>query len=145
MTTRRRLTAAIALLALLSIAGCSAPCEDSLGVYPPDHIVVTGAEAVEVPHISWTCDEFHSDTIDPPPSVVPNEQGEVMVEVTLETGTTVEVSFGNEPVVVSPAPSPGDNSWSFQVPEPAMPLIVRICSDDQRCAMYWTNVFGPSG
>lgn len=145
MTTHRRLTLAITFLALLSIAGCGAPCEGSLGVYPPDHIVVTGVEAAEVPHISWTCDDFHSDSMDPPPSVVPNGQGEVMIEVTLETGTTVEVSFGNSPAVVNPAPVEGNNSWSFEVPDPLEPLVVRICSEDQRCAMYWANLYSGPG
>ena len=141
MINRRRIIAAIALLRILSIASCSTPCEDSLGVYPPDHIVVTGAEAVEVPHISWTCDDFHLDSMDPPPSVAPNEQGEVVVEMTLETGTTVEVSFGNSPVVVNPAPAEGDNSWSFEVAESSEPLVMRVCSDDERCAMYWVNLY----
>lgn len=137
---QRRLATVLVVLGVLTIGGCSAPCEDSLGTYPPDNIVVTGVEPVQVPHISWTCDDFHSDTIDPPPSVVPNGQGEVMVDVTLETGTTVEVSFGNSPVVVNPAPAEGDNSWSFEAPDPLEPLVVRLCSEDERCAMYWVNL-----
>jgi hypothetical protein len=133
------------LLGFLAITGCGAPCEVALGVYPPDHIVVTGAEVVEVLHISWTCDDFHSDTIDPPPSVTPDEQGEVMIVVALEAGSTVEVSFGNSPVVVNPAPVEGDNSWSFEVAESSEPLVVRICSEDQACAMYWANLYSGTG
>jgi hypothetical protein len=131
----------LAFLGLLLAAGCSDPCESSLGVYPPDHIVVIGAETIEVPHIAWACDDFHADSIDPPPSVAPADTGLVTVQVTIEEHSDVEVTFGNQPVVVNPAPGPGDNTWSFQVPEPLQPLVVRICSDDRACAMYWTNLY----
>ena len=141
MTTHRRLTAAITLLGLLAIAGCGAPCEDSLGVYPPDHIVVTGAEAVEVPHLSWTCGDFNSDSIDPPPSMAPDGEQRLRVDVTLERGTTVEVRFGNQEVLIEPIPIEGPNSWEFQAPGRSEPLIVRLCSSDERCALYWLNTY----
>ena len=82
----------------LLVAGCGDPCEQRLGEYPPDHIVVTGVEAVEVPHIGWSCPGFHSDTIEPPPSVAPDPEGNVLVEVTMESGSTIDVRFGNQPV-----------------------------------------------
>lgn len=141
MAASRRLLIGIGLFGVFLFPACSAPCEDSLGVDPPDHILVTGAEPVEVPHISWTCDDFHSDTIDPPPSVPPDAERRLQVEVTLEAGSTVEIRFGNEDVPVVPAPVEGVNTWAVQVPEPSQPLIVHICSADQRCAMYWANTY----
>ena len=140
MVIRRLLIAGLVLLGLLA-TGCSAPCEESLGVYPPEHIVVTGIETVEVPHISWTCGEFHSDSMDPPPSVTPDAEQRLHVEVTLESGTTVEARFGNQEVAVDPAPAEGANAWVFQVPAPSEPLIVKLCSRDDRCAMYWVNTY----
>jgi hypothetical protein len=137
----RRWVSGLVLFGLLLVGGCSAPCEDSLGVFPPDHIEVTGIESVEVPHISWTCGEFHSDSMDPPPSVTPDGQGQVGVAVTIEAGSTVDVSFGNQPAAIEPEPTEGANSWIFQVSQPTEPLVVRICSVDRRCAMYWANLY----
>jgi hypothetical protein len=137
----RRLVVSLGLVAMGLVAACTTPCEESLGVYPPPEITIVGAEAVEVPHISWTCGDFHSDTIDPPPSVLPDQQGRVALQLQLEEGSSIEVSFGNTPVVVSPAPVTGDNTWSFQVPDPVEPLVVRLCSEDRRCAMYWANLY----
>jgi hypothetical protein len=141
LVTIHRISVGLALLGLALVAACSAPCEESLGVYPPDHILVTGAEPVEVPHISWTCDDFHSDTIDPPPSVRPDGERRLQVEVTLEAGATVEIRFGDEDVPVEPAPVEGVNIWPVQVPEPSQPLIVSVCATDQRCALYWVNTY----
>ena len=132
---------AVGLLALLMGAGCSSPCQESLGTYPPDHIIVTGVEAVDVPHIAWECPGFHSDSMDPPPSVAPNGQGLVRVDVHLEDGSTIEVRFGNQPAALDPSPTEGDNSWSFQVAATAEPLIVRLCSAEEACAMYWANLY----
>jgi hypothetical protein len=137
----RRLLIGICLFGVFLFPACSAPCEDSLGVYPPSHILVTGAEPVEVPHISWTCDDFHSDTIDPPPSVRPDGERRLQVEVTLESGSTVEIRLGNEDVPVDPAPVEGVNTWTIQTPEPSQPLIVSVCAADQRCALYWANTY----
>jgi len=132
---------AIGLLGVSLLSACKAACEDSFGIYPPDHILVTGAEPVEVPHISWTCDDFHSDTIDPPPSVPPDAERRLQVEVTLEAGSTVEIRLGSEDVPVDSAPVEGANTWTVQVPEPSQPLIVQVCSVDQRCALYWANTY----
>jgi len=137
----RRLLIGIGLLGVFLFAACSTPCEEALGVYPPDHIVVTGAEPVEVPHISWTCDDFHTDTIDPPPSVTPDLERGLQVEVTLEAGSTVEIRVGNAEVAVEPPPVEGVNTWAVQIPEPSQPLIVQVCSADQRCALYWANTY----
>jgi hypothetical protein len=137
----RRLASLLVVLGLLSVGACSAPCEEALDVYPPAHIEVTGIETVEVPHISWTCAGFHSDSIDPPPSVVPDSAGRVGLEVSIEDGSTIEVSFGNTPVAVVPTPVAGVNTWSFEVPDPTEPLVVRICSADGACAMYWANLY----
>jgi hypothetical protein len=141
VATSRRLLIGTGLLGVLLFPGCSAPCEDSLGIYPPGHILVTGIEAVEVPHIAWTCDGFHSDSMDPPPSVAPDPERRLQVQVTLEEESTVEVRFGNEAVSVDPAPVAGVNTWAFQVPDPSQPMIVDICSADERCAMYWANTY----
>lgn len=139
--TPRRLVVALALGGWLLVSGCSTPCEESLGVYPPDHILVTGAESVEVPHISWTCDDFHSDIIDPPPSVPPDAEGRLQVELTLEADSTVEVRLGDEEVNLDPAPVEGANTWMLGVLEPSQPLIVEVCSADRRCALYWANTY----
>jgi hypothetical protein len=141
VATTRRLLIGTGLLGVLLLPACGAPCEDSLGVYPPSHILVTGIEAVEVPHIAWTCDGFHADSMDPPPSVAPDRERRLQVQVTLEDGSTVEVRFGNEVVSVDPAPVAGVNTWAFQVPDPSQPMIVHICSVDERCAMYWANTY----
>lgn len=132
---------AIGLLGVSLVSGCSSPCEEYLGDYPPDHILVTGAEQVEVPHISWTCDDFHSDTIDPPPSVPPDAERRLRVELILEAGSTVVIRLGNEDLTLDPAPVEGANAWPVQVPEPSQPLIVEVCSADQRCALYWANTY----
>jgi hypothetical protein len=132
---------AIGLFGLGLAAACSAPCEESLGVFPPDHILVTGAEPVEVPHISWTCDDFHSDTIDPPPSVSPDTERQLQVGITLTAGATVEIRLGNEDVVVDPAPVEGVNTWTVQIPERSQPLIVSVCSASEQCAIYWANTY----
>jgi hypothetical protein len=137
----RRLIPGIGLLGLLSVVGCNAPCQDSLGVYPPDHIVVTGAESMEVPHIAWECPGYNSDSIDPPPSVVPDSEQRLQVEIALEEGSTVEVRFGNQEQPVDPAPVEGPNSWVFLVPGSSEPLIVRLCSAEDRCALYWVNTY----
>jgi hypothetical protein len=137
---RRHLLIAVLLLATV-VAASGDPCEDRLGEYPPDHIVVTGMEVVEVPHIGWACPGFHSDTIEPPPSVSPDPQGNVLVEVTLEDGSTIDVRFGNQPVVVDPAPVDGANSWVLEVPAPSDPLVIRLCSEDDACALYWANMY----
>jgi hypothetical protein len=137
----RRLLVSFGLLGLLSVAGCSTPCQDFLGVYPPDHIVVTGADSVEVPHIAWECPGYNSDSMDPPPSVAPDSEQQLRVDVTLEEGSLVEVRVGDEPAPVDPAPTEGANFWVFEIPDPAEPLIVRICSADDRCALYWTNTY----
>lgn len=136
-----RLASLFAVVGVLTIGGCSQPCQDYLGTYPPPVIVVTGTERAEVPHISWTCGEFHSDSMDPPPSVIPDAEQRLQVEVTLEPGTTVEARFGNHEVAVDPAPAEGVNTWVFRVPAPSEPLIVRLCSRDDRCAMYWVNTY----
>ena len=128
-------------MCLAGVAACSTPCEQRLGEYPPDYIVVTGVEAVEVPHIGWSCPGFHSDTIEPPPSVAPDPQGNVLVEVTMEDGSTIDVRFGNQPVVVDPAPVDGANSWVMEVPTPSVPLVLRLCSEDDACALYWANTY----
>jgi hypothetical protein len=141
VTTSRRLLIGIGLFGVFLLPACGAPCEDSLGVYPPGHIVVIGIEAVEVPHISWTCDDFHSDSMDPPPSVAPDPERRLQVQVTLEDESTVEVRFGNDAVSVDPAPVAGVNTWAFQAPDPSQPMIVHICSADQRCAIYWVNTY----
>lgn len=123
------------------LAGCSNPCSERVGDYPPDHIVVTGADTVDVPHIGWACPGFHSDTIDPPPSVAPDAEGNLRIDVTLEEESTVDVRFGNGPVVVDPAPVEGSNSWTFRVPTPSQPLVLRLCSADEACALYWVNTY----
>ncbi len=138
---QRRLVSVLAVLGLLMIGGCSAPCEEALDVFPPAQVKVIGMETIEVPHISWTCDEFHLDSMDPPPSVTPDAQGRVGVEVQMEEGSLIEVSFGNSPVVVAPEPVAGVNTWYFNVPDPTEPLVVRICSGDGACAMYWANLY----
>jgi hypothetical protein len=137
----RRLIPGIGPLGLLFLAGCSAPCQDSLGVYPPDHIVVTGVESVKIPYIAWECPGYNSDSIDPPPSVAPDSERQLRVDVTLEEGSIVEVRVGDDPAPINPGPAAGANSWVFQIPDLAEPLRVRVCSADDRCALYWANTY----
>lgn len=130
---------------LAGAAACSPPCEEGLGVYPPGQITVTGAETIEVPHIGWFCPGFHSDTIEPPPSVLPDGQGNLRVDLTMEPGSTIDINFGNQPMVIDPAPIDGVNSWTFHQPRPAEPLIIRLCSEAEACAMYWVNTYPGDG
>jgi hypothetical protein len=141
----RRSGLVILALCLVGFAACSAPCEEALGVYPPDEITVTGAETVEVPHIGWSCPGFHSDTIEPPPSVTPDAQGNLRVDLTMEPGSSIDVNFGNQPMVIDPAPVEGMNTWSFHQPRPSEPLIIRLCSGEEACAMYWVNTYPGGG
>ena len=59
----------------------------------------------------------------------------------MEEGSTIDVRFGNQPVVVDPAPVDGANSWVLGVPAPAQPLVIRLCSEDEACALYWANTY----
>jgi hypothetical protein len=138
---RRFLVLLVSLLSIATVA-CTDQCEQRLGEYPPDHIVVTGTEAVDVPHIGWECPDFHSDTIEPPPSVAPDGDGNLLVEVEMEAGSTIDVRFGNHPTVVVPAPVEGPNTWLLHVPSPSEPLVIRLCSADEACALYWVNTYG---
>jgi len=137
----RRLIPGIGLFGLFLLAGCSAPCQDSLGDYPPPHIVVTGVESVEVPHIAWECPGYNSDSMDPPPSVTPDAERQLRVEMTLEEDSTVEVRVGDESALLDPGPTEGANSWVVEIPDPAEPLRVRVCAADDRCALYWANTY----
>ncbi|HET9203269.1 MAG TPA: hypothetical protein VFP67_09040 [Acidimicrobiia bacterium] len=137
----RRSGPVLLTLCLAGVAACSDPCEESLGVYPPAQITVTGAETIVAPHIGWSCPGFHSDTIEPPPSVAPDGQGNLRVDLTMEPGSTIDVNFGNQPMVIDPAPVDGSNSWSFHQPRPSEPLIIRLCSEEEACALYWVNTY----
>ena len=130
---------------LVGVAACSPPCEDSLGVYPPAQITVSGAETIEVPHMGWSCPGLHSDTIDPPPSVAPDADGNLQIDLTMEPGSTIDVDFGDQSMVIDPAPVDGPNTWSFHQPRPSEPLVVRLCSEEEACAMYWVNTYPGSG
>jgi hypothetical protein len=131
----------VALAAIFLPASCGGPCQESLGSYPPPQIVVTGAETVQVPHIAWECPGFNSDSIDPPPSVSPDPEGEVLVEMTLEPGSSVEFRFGNQSVTLDHPPVAGANAWTLRTIAPGEPLITHLCSEDGRCALYWVNLY----
>jgi hypothetical protein len=137
----RRIPIILGLLMLAFAVGCGAPCEERLGEYPPAHIVVTGIDMVEVPHIGWACPGFHSDTIEPPPSAAPDPDGDLLLDLTMERGSTIDVRFGDEAVVLDPAPVEGPNSWVLRVPARSEPLVVRLCSADDACALYWVNTY----
>jgi hypothetical protein len=106
---------------------------------------VSGAETIQVPHIGWSCPGFHSDTIDPPPSVAPDADGNLQIDLTMEPGSTIDVDFGDQSMVIDPAPVDGPNTWSFHQPRPSEPLVVRLCSEEEACAMYWVNTYPGSG
>jgi hypothetical protein len=135
----------ILALCFAGVVACGSPCEESLGVYPPPQITVTGAETIGVPHIGWSCPGYDSDTIEPPPSVAPDAQGNLQVELTMEPGSSIDVNFGNQPMVIDPAPVDGANTWSFHQPRPSEPLVVRLCSEEEACAMYWVNTYPGGG
>ena len=59
----------------------------------------------------------------------------------MEEGSTIDVRFGNQPVVVDPAPVDGANSWVLGVPTPAQPLVIRLCSEDEARALDWVNIY----
>ena len=105
-----------------------------LGTYPPDEVVMTGVESVEVPYAGWGCPGYDLDSLDSE-RVVPVES-QVTVEVSLREGSTVELRIDNETVSVDPAPVEGDNSWTLDLAADAEGVTVRLCSDDDACALY---------
>ncbi len=57
MTVERRPANVSVLVLTLALAGllsaCTRDCTDMLGTYPPDAVVMTGLESVEVPYAAW--------------------------------------------------------------------------------------------
>jgi len=123
---------ALAVAGLLP--GCTQDCTDMLGTYPPDEVVMTGVESVEVPYAAWGCPGYDLDSFDSE-RLVPVES-QVTVDVSLREGSTVELRIDNESVSVDPAPVEGDNSWTLDLDADAGGVTVRLCSDDDACAIY---------
>jgi len=122
----------LALAGLLS--ACSRDCTDMLGTYPPDAVTMTGVESVEVPYAAWGCLGYDLDAIDSV-RVVPVES-EVTIEVTLREGSTVDVRVDDESVPADRAPIEGDNAWTLALPPDAEGVSIRICSEEDACAIY---------
>jgi hypothetical protein len=122
----------VALAGLLS--GCTRDCTDMLGTYPPDAVVMTGLESVEVPYAAWGCLGYDSDAIDSV-RVIPVES-ELTVEVSLREGSTVDLQVDFESVPVDPAPIEGENMWTLELSSNAESVSIRICSDEDACAVY---------
>jgi hypothetical protein len=116
------------------LSGCSRDCTDMLGTYPPDAVVMTGLESVEVPYAAWGCLGYDLDAIDSV-RVIPVES-ELTVEVSLREGSTVDLRVDFENVPVDPVPIEGDNVWTLELPSNAESVSIRICSDEDACAMY---------
>jgi hypothetical protein len=138
MTVDRR-TANVSMLVLtLALAGlltsCTRDCTDMLGTYPPDAVVMTGLESVEVPYAAWACLGYDLDAIDSV-RVIPVES-ELTVEVSLREGSTVDLQVDFESVPIDPIPIAGDNVWTLELPPNAESVSIRICSDEGACAMY---------
>jgi len=138
MTSVRRPANVSVLLLTLTLAGlltsCTRDCTDMLGTYPPDAVVMTGLESVEVPYAAWGCLGYDLDAIDTV-RVIPVESG-LTVEVSLREGSTVDLQVDNESVPVDPVPSQGDNSWTVELPPDAEGVSIRICSKEDACAIY---------
>ncbi len=45
------------------------------------------------------------------------------------------------PSCVDPAPVDGANSWVLGVHAQSEPLVIRLCSKDDACALYWANTY----
>ncbi len=138
MTVDRRtanfsmLVLTLALAGLLS--GCTRDCADMLGTYPPDAVVMTGLESVEVPYAARGCLGYDLDAIDSL-RVIPVES-ELTVGVSLREGSTVDLRVDFESVPVDSGPIEGDNVWTLDLPSNAESVSIRICSDEDACATY---------
>ena len=55
----------------------------------------------------------------------------------------MELRIDNETVSVDPAPVEGDNSWTLDLDADAGGVTVRLCSDDDACAIYVTGLERP--
>lgn len=106
-------------------------CGDSPGSYPPATIKVTGAETVAVPWTSWSCSTYAADTFEEPVPVA-LEGDTVRLDVPIEGGAELEVRIDGEAVEVDP----GASSQDVVVPADAGEILVRLCTDDGRCANY---------
>ena len=95
---------------------------------------MTGVESVEVPYAAWGCPGYDLDSFDSE-RLVPVES-QVTVDVSLREGSTVELRIDNETVSVDPAPVEGDYSWTLDLAADAEWVAVRLCSEDDACAIY---------
>lgn len=122
----------LALAGLLS--ACTRDCTDMLGTYPPDAVTMTGLESVEVLYAAWGCPGYDLDAFDVV-RVIPVES-ELTVEVSLREGSTVDLQVDFESVPVDPGPIEGDNVWTLELPPDSESASIRICSDEDACAIY---------
>lgn len=116
------------------IPGCTRNCTDMVGIYPPDVVVMIGLESVEVPYAAWGCSGYDLDAADSVPSIPAVSQ--LTVEVSLREESTVDLRVDNESVPVDPAPLQGDNAWTLDLPPEAESVSIRICSEEDACAVY---------
>ena len=67
-------------------------------------------------------------------------ESELTVEVSLREGSTVDLRVDNESVPIDPVPIEGDNAWTFNLPPEAEGVSIRICSDEDACAIYMAEL-----
>lgn len=120
------------------LSGCTRDCTNMLGTYPPDAVVMTGLESVDVPYGAWGCVGYDLDAVDSV-RAIPVES-ELTVEVSLREGSTVDLRVDNESVPIDPVPIEGDNAWTFNLPPEAEGVSIRICSDEDACAIYMAEL-----
>jgi hypothetical protein len=138
MTVDRHISDGSLFVLVLALAGllpgCTRDCTDMLGIYPPDVVVMTGVESVEVSYAAWGCSGYDLDAFDSV-RVIPVES-QLTIEVSLREESTVDLRVDNESVPVDPVPLEGDNAWTLDLPNDAESVSIRICSEEDACAIY---------
>jgi hypothetical protein len=119
-----------------------ANCAELKGVYPPESVTVVAAEAVEAPFTAWGCQGYDSEgTVEGIPALLVGPAQEVRIEVPLEDGGQLEVRAltptGERRLDVS---ADGDSHAVALLPEESTGLLIRLCTNDGRCANYEVNL-----
>lgn len=116
-------------------------CMAESGEYPPETIVITGMEQVDVPYTSWSCPGYDSDRFaDEFPFLKVGATGEVSIDGEFRDDPSVEIRARTPVDQVSVDGEIDGESLAFQLPAAAEHLWVRVCTKDGRCANYEADV-----
>ncbi|MGD2103319.1 MAG: hypothetical protein PVG83_13900 [Acidimicrobiia bacterium] len=116
-------------------------CAAAMGEYPPDTILMRGPQDLAVPHTSWSCPGFDSDTFaERLPTLVVAESREVRIEVEIRDDPVFDVRAFTESEQVSLESEGEGDSLTVRLPRKTQRLLVRLCTSDGRCANYEAEV-----